>query len=255
MSTLQQQFGYVNIDGITTPLMTFATPSASLVYRSAQDPDRGKFNRGISVKDVVVNSRTPIPQFKTEDAHGASWAARYLDPLFGDWKYIFIKFDDSEVQIDSEESIESEASLDSNSEISGDDDISQYGSGEAEAEAGSDLDEHISRVVREEIGPTWIQVEIETDNVESDKNTLPDFERLPHKDRYLPLSFVLSLVDQWKIILKCLATSFVSVNDLPKVSDEVLAEAADFCIFAHQKRGNLSSAARALIDYAHQRNV
>jgi len=76
MNVIQQQFGYVKIEGETTPLLTFSTPSASLVYRGDDDPDRGKYNRGVSKADIIVNSSEKVKNFTTVNVPGASWPLR-----------------------------------------------------------------------------------------------------------------------------------------------------------------------------------
>jgi hypothetical protein len=248
MNVIQQQFGYVKIDGETTPLLTFSTPSASLVYRGDDDPDRGKYNRGVSKADIVVNSSEKVKNFTTVNVPGASWAARYRNPLFGTDKYLFINFEQpSDTQEDSLESESEQISEPVSAYGSESGEISQYGSENEEEE-----NEPVHRGNVHEDVPLWTVVEVET-NETIDPDTRPDFSLLTDKERFLPLSYVLSRVDQWDAILKCLSSEFTIVADLPKVSTSILSEAADYCAYADARNLLKTNSAYALITYAQQR--
>jgi hypothetical protein len=135
------------------------------------------------------------------------------------------------------ESIESEAS-----------NASQYGEEFAPSE----------QLEREEITvtelPEWTRVDLDIPDVD-DETTRRDFSSLTERERYLPLSHVLSPTDQWRAIYTALESNFRRTDGLPKVSDNALASVADATVYSIESGNTVPNAAYALLAYASKRNV
>lgn len=233
----RNRYGYVTIDGKKTPLVTFATPITSVF---SMGPDAGKIRPGIGRNDVIVNSSGPVPGFSTLFIPGSSWAAKWRDPLLGHFKYVFIDFEDEYP----EEESEAESSVGSMSIASEASVASQY---------GKDLSESEDATVQ--YFPQGTRVELDVPDV-NDETVRQDFDSLTDEERrLLPLSYVLSPADQWRVIHTALASNFRSTDGLPKVSDRALSNAADAIAYSIQLGNSVPNAAYSLLQYASKRDV
>lgn len=99
--------------------------------------------------------------------------------------------------------------------------------------------------------PKWIEEVTKF----SDSSLKQDFKTLNASERYLPLSFVLSPTEQWKIIEKAILSNFKRIDDLPKISDYHLSFAANVMTYAIQKGNVVPKAVYSIIEYANKRRV
>jgi|SRR5579864_1539806 len=242
----QKTFGQVTVDGIDRLLTTFSVPSGSLIYRGDDDPQRGTYRRPIMKDDISLNSAVPISGFNVVNEPGASWASKYIDPFTKTAIYSFIIFDDELVEIESESSVnelQEEAEQRERRLMERQEEESNQSYGEEEEE------EEFEEAEIEP--PEWIQRVEEEQEYQRDPDTVPDFDNLTLSERNLPLAYVLSRLDQWRIVLTALMTKFANVINLPKVSDSVLSTIADAITVGKVFNPN----GQAILAYAHQRNV
>ena len=241
-------YGHVRIDGVKTNLSIFSTPITFLI---ATGPNIGNIRPGVRAEDVVVNSPVKVPGFTTINAPGASWAAKWKD-YTGKVKYSFILFDD-------DDELSEHGSIESKSTVSEASMPSQYASepgtpSRSLSSVDSEQNEQYDRMkalVFEDY-PEWIGVEMEA---ESDLPIRKDFINLSDREQLLPISYVLPVADQWRIILIALTSNFRTVSRLPYVSDHVLSLVSDTIAYAIHFKKNVPPSSYSLLEYANAREV
>jgi len=234
------RYGYVTIDGVKTPLLAFTTP-VTTVFKVG--PDAGKIRPGIARSDIVINSSQPVSGFSTVFIPGSSWASKWRDPLLGHVHYIFINFKHLEDIENENEQSESEQSIASSRSSS---QISQYGEEESDYENPTEIT--VTKL------PQWTTVDLDVPDFD-DQTTRRDFDSLSARERYLPLSHVISPADEWRAIFIALQSNFTRTDGLPKVSDRSLSDAADAIAYSIQIGNVVPNAAYSVLRYASYRNV
>lgn len=238
-------YGFVTVDGITTRLLHYTTPVTRLVISGV---NAGLIIPGIDKSTVVVNSSVQVPGFKTVNVPGASWASKWVERN-GETKYSLLDFSPNGDIYETESESESESAYEGSS-MSETSSHSQYGS-ELGSEAGVALDfDEYERTIRMNDTPEWIDVELE-----SDAPSIKDFENLSDQERFLPLNYVLTAVEQWRIILHALSSNFRSVSRLPSVNDNILRTVADAIHYSLQLNNSVPKAAYSLLEYASDRRI
>lgn len=246
------KYGFVTIDGKPIALTNFATPVTSVIYNG---PDEGKIKRGITSKDVLVNSSNRIAGLSTKFFPGSCWAFRWRNNsclekyiyCLEKYTYSFFVFDhysDIVEERDDDESISNESgdSQFREEDLMDDDDDDKIREGDdgGDEDGGGDDDggEYVPKT-----------------SIENDITIKRNFESLTDKERYLPLSYIISIAEQWEIIYGALFTNFRLTNNLPKVSDEALSFAADSVAYAIEKGNKVPNSCYSLLDYAFKRRV
>lgn len=219
----------VVVDGVRVPLRDYSTPVLSVV---PDGPARGSIRPGVTAKNVVVNSSTPVEGFATIYAPGAPWASKWTQS--SRTGYAMIDFSAPvETAVVMEELDEEEAEQEKEQ-----DDVSEFEEARCADEGRVELDEPV--------------VTVET-GVETETDRRPYFDNLTATERRdLPLSFVLPLVEQWRTIEAALSSRFRRVAYLPRVSDGVLSFVADSAALGPKP---LSDVAESIISYAAIRTV
>lgn len=232
------EYRYVIVDDNITNLVGYMTPFTSVIQHGEH---AGKIHPGISRKDVIVNSSVTVPGFTAVLHKGASWSAKWIDKFYGHVTHVFMKFDDPSEWVDSE------SSASEGSEI-----MSEYG---GESQYGEEmLTEDEDETIRIHEYPEWTEVIIEIDNYHDD-TLRPDFSSLTMKEHYLPLSYIVSPAEQWRIIYNALISNFIQTSDLPKVTDKQLTIVADAISYSARHHNKIPNAAYSLLQYAIKRQV
>lgn len=237
------KYGFVNIDGKETPLVTFATPPTTV-------NTQGQILPGVTKRDIVLNSEIPVPGFKTIFIPGASWSAKWNTPYYKG--RIFIYFKNEEESEESEESEEEEMMMSEESQLSEASQISEYPESEQEEEE----EEFIPQKPGKYLGPMARIPFGQMEEIVLSETDKPDFANLSEKEKmFLPLAYVLSQSAQWRIVLKAITSNFINVSDLPKVNDYVLEIVADSVAYSISKGNSPLPSAIAILKYAEKRGV
>lgn len=217
---------YAEIDGQLIRVSKNKLPGISIYYGSPTDRDRGYIKRAILPADVTINSLKPNSVYKnTEYTPGVFWAAKWFDPLTEELVYATLDFhrdEDAEDDQEEEEEEEEEITDYMDEEVDSDDD---------EATPSGEID------LPEEVDDSGEMI-ILTDMDEEEYNLLP-------------LSYILSTRDQWRILNRTVHSQFSDVRDLEKVGNKILRLVANAC----EVKGGRGRSCRELKKYAYQRGV
>ena len=239
-------FSSVVIDGSRVNILPFATPPTTV-------DSNGNILRGVRKGDVVINSDVPIEGFKTVLVPGASWSSKWSTDYYKGRTFFDFELEDDESADEeddkfytSEESMASEKSdmfypdsIASEDNQDGEDDDDEGGRGGGRMVGGG----------RGRYLPSDEKVIVFDD-------TTPDFANLSERElAYLPMSYVLSQTEQWRIVSNALASKFTNKHELPRVSDYVIKLIADSISYSISKGNNPVSAAYAILKYAEKRGV
>jgi hypothetical protein len=94
------------------------------------------------------------------------------------------------------------------------------------------------------------------DVIQIDKDSLIDPSQLTSEELYLPLSHLISPIEQWEICLRAINSGFRYVNNLSKVTDFTLKKILNIITYSVSKNGNsiLPYGAIKLFEYGIKRN-
>lgn len=280
-------YGYVMIDNVRVPLLTYATPPTIV-------DSYGNIIPGITKSDIILNSSQPVEGYRTEYAPNTAWAAKWMT----NWSVgrIFINFNTGNLDADPEvyedtlsEHPENTRKVsfslgagsfsvskqnkqyeeNDDSDVSENSDVSQYAdeefnsnaylSDDTENEYGDEEDEDIganARAVYKKGFPLLNVPYHENEIFTLEEWGKPDYKNLTnYEKKYLPLIYVISQIAQWKIILNCLNSKFNIIIDLPKVNDYTLELIANSITYAISKGIPQQPAAIALLEYANERRI
>lgn len=226
----------VTVGGYVRSLKSIATPATSVSAK-------GHIIPGVLKKDITLNSRTPVTGFATEYSPGASWAAKWPTGR------LLISFPD-DVDDDDESS---GGETESNASVKSDDSVGWYASSSEESEP-EEAENSFQPVKVKGVG--WGPMANVPFNLGDAEQIVPDFDGLSESERkYLPLSYVISDVAQWRAVAMALTSNFNSVYELPKVNDGILGFVADAAYYSFLNGNKLSLAAIKLLQYAEMRRV
>jgi hypothetical protein len=217
-------YKFVVIDGQPVELSVYTTP-VSRVNSSGEIID------GILEKDVVLNYAKPSP-YATIDAPGASWAYKWTSAI--GTTYAKLLFNDKDTTDE-----DTDTDNDSIATDQSDDNQSQYGSAE---------EEEVN--VNENEGK-WVYVENEEPIIELDRL---DSSILSTQELNLPLVYLKTKTDQWKIIHTCLVTNFRNRQYLSRVSDNVLNTIVNAINYSIESGNTVPNAAISILQYSLKRN-
>lgn len=216
------EYKFVIIDGNPVKLSVFTTPMTRV-------DSSGEIIDGILTKDVAINYNKPSI-FKTINSPGASWAYKWSDTTGKTYSKLLFELDEIEQDNNDSESDHSEQSEDLNS---------QYGS------------EDENDIIVDENEGKWVYVEYEKpDEEELDK---PDASLLTTEELNLPLSYLKSKTDQWKIVQTCLTSNFRNNQYLSRVSDNVLKTVVHAIKYSIDSSNTVPNAAISILQYNSKR--
>jgi len=276
----KKKYGYVIIDGVRVPLMTFVTPSTKI-------DSNGYIIPGIFKSDVILNASEPVNGFRTEFVPGASWVAKWTTQYLTG--RIYLDFNN----IDDDESAEPDESADESADsttnrpavhkvtfnidgspqstdvsIESDDIVSQYAGSEDlenfennsfesedDIEDEDDSESHVTAYKKGFHHGPLLRVPYDKEET-IDEWSKPDFINLAdYEKQYLPLSYVISQVAQWRILLNSLRSNFNNITELPKINDFTLELITDAISYAMSNEIEQLPSAIALLEYANKRKT
>jgi hypothetical protein len=121
-----------------------------------------------------------------------------------------------------------------------DDDSDNFDDDESNISYGSNPDVLILQ--ESDYADEEFEIEIQEDYLKKNFKTLSEVEK-----RNLPLTFVLSLTDEYRVLYEAIQSKFTRSVNLERVSDDTLSLIADACA--------LAGVQPEIIEYAHQRGV
>lgn len=236
----------VILDGVRVNILPFATPPTTV-------NSDGNILIGVKKADVVINSDVPIEGFKTVLVPGASWSSKWNTDSYKGRTFFDFELEDESTDEEEddkfytvEDSIASETS-----------DMFYPDSASEDNQADGDDDDEDGRMGGGRMGGGGRMRYLPSDErVIVYDDTTPDFVNLSERElAYLPMSYVLSQTDQWRIVSNALSSKFVNKHELPRVSDYVIKLVADSISYSISKGNNPVSAAYAILKYAEKRGV
>lgn len=271
----KEKYGHVFIDGSKEYLDTYSVPPTALFFGGVNNPLRGKIKHGIIPSDVTLNlspNVNPTPKgYKKEYAPSTSWAVRWTDPLTDEIHTNNVIFTPPEVF--SESGDESDYGSSFEGEVEGEESEGSIDYGEEEeeeAEAGEEEAGEPEEVIEpgEVRGGAGVKPYIyrpkrtKVEKIVIQPGELLDLSGLSMDERLLPFSYLVSKLEQWQILDRACKSGWTLVNNLPKVSDEVLKEFADIVSYGSThilkfalKDDPTLPKVNAILEYARQRDV
>jgi hypothetical protein len=245
----------IEIDDIKFTCVPFVLDRYKVVLKGN---DRGKIIRKIELSDVTINisenfvNTLPNKEKFKEIIYkkDVTWAAKWIEPVTLKKKYMSILFNTIEKYDDDDENekVPNYDDDDSDTSIFGYDD-------ETEEELNYSTDsENDDNAVIHDVRPFVKKVFNKTEK--NDYYRGIDFDTLDDEYKLLPFNYIISVFEQWEIILKACTTQFTEVSHLNKVSDSLLQLVADAAMLAIKKNSYKNLRVNlAFIEYANKRNV
>ena len=223
---------YAIVDGEQVPLFPYTVEPVSIYYGSSNDPNRGRVKRAIEPADVSLNIS---PEFASPDdgfnhvyVPGASWAAKWRDPISGDVKYVSLAFEEPYTDFPSSSVSEREFVDDEDEDAKSDVDYGSLSEGDEDPVALVLLGRASGEIVGEERARKPKKGELRiAQKIVVDDEDVPDFEDLDTEELNLPFSYVIPLLEQWEIVLRACRSGFREVSQLDKVSNKVMMLVGD----------------------------
>lgn len=230
------KYKFAVVDGVSIELSVYTTPVTRV-------DDTGKIIEGVLEKDVILNSKKSST-YKTDFNPGAMWAYKWtINKETTYSKLLYPIASDDEDSDDDTASDASDASV-----------FSQHDSDASFQEYGSDFDaESIKEediIVHENEGK-WTYVAYDTGDDELDRL---DSSILSQTELNLPLAYLKTKTQQWKIIHTCLVSNFRNHRYLSRVCDEVLNTVVDAIKYSIDSDNVVPNAAVSILQYHSKRN-
>jgi hypothetical protein len=212
-------YATVVIDGTRYPVSRVSVPGLSLITEE-DNPSRGRIIPAITRNDVFLNS--PVEANGIERyglVSGASWSAKYRNPITSQYEYIFVLFEtpiSTERELEEELDEEMEEELDEELEEELEQEIDYENESRAqlqEIDAGFDEDYPVQYVPR--LGAYDKPV---IEDITEEKEII-DFINLSDDEKYLPLTYILPHSEQWEIALKVIQSDFFNTINIEKITD------------------------------------
>lgn len=243
----------IYVDNIEQTLSVYSVPPASIHYGSKSDPNRGKVKRGILPSDITLNLSLelghPHPEYQWKwliKDQEKLWVEMWKDPITKQPHFIEINPSTGEDDDEEDEQQDDAASVaddDSEKEMIGYDEPAEEDEGGRDAfEEEDDYSEDEDRHGREP------RLDKEREEVDDEV----DVSELTEEESYLPLSFLLGKIAQWKIMQRACRSGFRLVEDMHKVVDRQLRILVDAAVYAVQDKGPVHD---AIIKYGAQRKL
>ena len=245
----------VEIDGVEFACTPFVLERYKLVLTGN---DRGKIIRKIELSDVTLNlSESYVATLPNREKFkniiykkDVTWAATWTEPVTLKKKYMSILFNTIERYDESDDDNERPTrTKDEDSDVSS---IAGYDDDE-ENITDDDTDDNDDEVIIDfepMIKNKYLKKKV------ADYSTSINFDTLDEEYKLLPLVYIVSVFDQWEILLRACSTQFTDVSNLNKVSDSLLKLVADAAkINKKKKKFKNINTNMAFIEYANKRNV
>ena len=267
----KHRHSFVEIDGRQYSAIPFAVDEASLYFgQTKDDVNRGRIRPAIKRSDVILNlSKDFVSQLDQVGSYqeivfkpGTCWAAKWKPKFNHDYKYMEIyfnrnpneddfyeNFDDIEAgdgEDDDGDDIEAGDDDDGGGDDSGGDDDEGDDSGFELAEEEG-LVAGLDRLGVQGIGPGQRPKYFVPPKIE---------DRLDFSDTNIPLTYIVSNLEQWRYVSDACQTNFNQVGNLGKVSNAKLQLIADAAALALQRRSAPTPSLNdQFIYYANQRYI
>jgi hypothetical protein len=251
------QHSTVEVDSVVYTATPFAVDDAFIV---SSGDNRGRIYTGVRRSDVVLNLS---PQYlgsvdvtsykKIVYEPGVRWAAKWKNYKNED-VYMNILFSDLAVQAADKHIVERFEELSWNG-TDDDTDGSVFSDEDSEQEVIGYDDEE------EELPKRFLEDDEDIDDrdfdIDGEVLASSDFDNLDNLEkRYLPYSFVISEMEQWKYLDDACRSGFYQVANLNKVNNINLQLVADAAALAIKKNGSqVGEVNHFFINYANQRGV